>query len=69
MLSIQQACGRIHPTYTEGTMNIHGGFLLVMHIFKLLIDLLKIVILASSQIVRTYGEECYGTQFSPEISR
>ena len=50
-------------------MNIHGGFLLVMHIFKLLIDLLKIVILASSQIVRTYGEECYGTKFSPEISR
>ena len=40
-----------------------------MLIFKLLRDSLKMVILVLSQIVRNYGEECYGTQFSPEISR
>ena len=39
-----------------------------MLILKLLRDLLKIVMLVLSQIVRTYGEEYYGTQFSP-ISR
>ena len=39
------------------------------HSLELLTDSLKIVMLVSSQIVRTYREECYGTQFSPEISR
>ena len=40
-----------------------------MLILKLLRDSLKIVMLVLSQVVRTYGEECYGTQFSLEISR
>ena len=40
-----------------------------MLILKLLGDLLKIVMLVLRPIVRTHGEECYGTQFSPEISR